>query len=61
MKKNEIGDWLYVGKKVSHRNTWDQWRRRGEIINALPFGEFVVKWDQVKRPERVLRYDLRDV
>lgn len=54
-------DWLYVGKKVGHRDTSDCWRRRGEVIDALPFGEFIVKWDEIKRPERMLRYDLRDV
>ena len=54
-------DWLYEGKKVSHRDTSDRWRRHGEVIDALPFGEFIVKWDEIKRPERVLRYDLRDV
>lgn len=52
-------DWLYVGKKVSHRDTSDQWRMHGEVVEVLPFGEFIVKWDRIKRPERMLRYDLR--
>ena len=56
-----VTDWLYVGKKVGHRDTLDRWRMRGEVIDVLPFGEFIVKWDEIKRPERVLRYDLRDV
>jgi hypothetical protein len=53
-------DWLYVGKKVRHRDTSDKWRRSGEVIDTLPFGEFIVKWDEMKRPERVRRYDLND-
>ncbi len=53
-------DWLCVGKKVGHRDTSDPWRMRGEVIDVLPFGEFIVKWDKIKRPERVLRDDLRD-
>ena len=53
-------DWLYVGKKVAHRDTSDRWRRRGEVIDCLPFGEFIVKWEKIKKPQRMLRYELRD-
>ena len=55
------GDWLFVGKKVCHRDSSDRWRRRGEVVDVLPFGEFIVKWEDVRRPERVLRYDLQSL
>jgi hypothetical protein len=55
-----MADWIYIGKKVAHRDTSDRWRARGEVIEVHPYGYFVVKWDDIKRPERLLRYDLRD-
>lgn len=53
-------DWIKVGKKVAHRDTYDHFRRSGEIIDILPYDEFIVKWDRIKQPERIFRNDLRD-
>jgi hypothetical protein len=57
---NQIKDWLYEGKRVGHRNTSDQWRRHGTVTEVHGDGYFVVKWDKIKRPERLLRNDLTD-
>jgi len=48
------------GTIVTTRKGDDRRRCKGKVVDALPFGEFMVKWDSIERPERVLGYDITE-